>query len=432
MDNEKIKKNFIDAFSEMENDLTITKQELTEILENFIENEKKKVNDKKNLYLINTPESRIKNKDHFWSKLLRNGYIEKWNPSETSDYKLLLRENLSDLIGLRLLCYFEIDENEIFEELYEFLKSNSSFSCLKIDTVDKIINGTISKDHVYINKIQGKYKNRKSIDYCFEIQIKSLANDLWGEVDHEIIYKAKQYQYDSESTKEFSTNIHKNLIASDHQLYELLKRKYEENQLVNSLFFLKTEKLAFGKKKRDNINHIYHQFFNFFNGESDKKIIKEFVGESLIDPSINFKLVIPEKIDNALITFFSENVLNHYFSDDLEDVKKIVSNIYNFNDKQDFLVYITKNLFQDYLDLLQTQEEDTEDGVEEYDKEYVDSQLKTLPSIKDNKSLLDRYSNIFLGIKELSSFKNFTPADQNQIQFAYIKLVQNFTKETSK
>ena len=163
MDNEKIKKNFIDAFSEMENDLTITKQELTEILENFIENEKKKANDKKNLYLINTPESRIKNKDHFWSKLLRNGYIEKWNPSETSDYKLLLRENLSDLIGLRLLCYFEIDENEIFEELYEFLKSNSSFSCLKIDTVDKIINGTISKDHVYINKIQGKYKNRKSI-----------------------------------------------------------------------------------------------------------------------------------------------------------------------------------------------------------------------------------------------------------------------------
>lgn len=432
MDNEKIKKNFIDAFSEMENDLTITKQELTEILENFIENEKKKANDKKNLYLINTPESRIKNKDHFWSKLLRNGYIEKWNPSETSDYKLLLRENLSDLIGLRLLCYFEIDENEIFEELYEFLKSNSSFSCLKIDTVDKIINGTISKDHVYINKIQGKYKNRKSIDYCFEIQIKSLSNDLWGEVDHEIIYKAKQYQYDSESTKEFSTNIHKNLIASDHQLYELLKRKYEENQLVNSLFFLKTEKLAFGKEKRDNINHIYHQFFNFFNGESDKKIIKQFVGESLIDPSKNFKLVIPEKIDNALITFFSENVLNHYFSDDLEDVKKIVSNIYNFNDKQDFLVYITKNLFQDYLDLLQTQEEDTEDGDEEYDKEYVDSQLKTLPSIKDNKSLLDRYSNIFLGIKELSSFKHFTPADQNQIQFAYIKLVQNFTKETSK
>ena len=117
---------------------------------------------------------------------------------------------------------------------------------------------------------------------------------------------------------------------------------------------------------------------------------------------------------------------------DLEDVKKIVSNIYNFNDKQDFLVYITKNLFQDYLDLLQTQEEDTEDGDEEYDKEYVDSQLKTLPSIKDNKSLLDRYSNIFLGIKELSSFKHFTPADQNQIQFAYIKLVQNFTKETSK
>ena len=434
MDNDKIKDKFIDAFSELENDLRITKQELTEILENFIEDEKNKVNDKKTLYLINSPESRIKNKDHFWSKLLRNGYIEKWNPTEDSDYKMLLRENLSDLIGLRLLCYFEIDENEIFEKLHDFLKSNSSFSCLKIDTVDKVITGTISKDHVFINKIQGKYKNStNNDDYCFEIQIKSLANDLWGEVDHEIIYKAKQYQYDSESTKGFSTNIHKNLIASDHQLYELLKRKYEEDQLVNSLFFLKTEKLAFGKEKRDNINHIYHQFFNFFNGDSDKEIIKLFVAKSLIEPSKTFELSIPQNIDNTLITFFAENILNHYFSEDLEDVKKIASNIYSFSNKQVFLLYITKNLFQDYLELLETQtEDDTDDDHEEFDNEYVDSQLKTLPSIKDNKKILDRYSNIFLGIKELSHFKHFTPSEQNQIQFAYIKLVQNFTKESSK
>lgn len=433
MDNDKIKVKFLEAFSELENELRITKQELTEILECFIENEKKRVNDKKTLYLINSPESRIKNIDHFWSKLLRNGYIEKWNPTEDTDYKMLLRENLSDLIGLRLLCYFEIDENEIFENLEDFLNSNSSFSCLKVDTVDKVITGTISKDHIYINKIQGQFKNSKSENYCFEIQIKSLANDLWGEVDHEIIYKAKQYQYDSESTKEFSTNIHKNLIASDHQLYELLRRKYEEDQLVNSLFFLKTEKLAFGKEKRDNINHIYHQFFNFFNGECDKWKIKLFVGKSLIDPSRDFELSVPENINNALITFFSENILNHYFSDDLEDVEKIACNIYVFNSKQEFLVYITKNLFQDYLDLLRTQaKEEIEDSDEEYDKEYVDAQLRTLPSIKDNKSLLDRYSHIFLGIKELSDFKHFSPTEQNQIQFAYIKLVQNFTKETSK
>ncbi|MDZ5034438.1 hypothetical protein GNF81_17185, partial [Clostridium perfringens] len=68
-----------------------------------------------------------------------------------------------------------------------------------------------------IYRIDGLYQhNNRSIK--FELQIKSLVNIFWGEIEHKVIYKNNNYMLGDEFIKNIMLSIKENLYMIDRQL----------------------------------------------------------------------------------------------------------------------------------------------------------------------------------------------------------------------
>lgn len=137
---------------------------------------------------INTT-SRIKSPDSIREKLLRNNYYYIY-----SDYKDAI-ENLPDLIGIRIECRFIDDEKKIFNIIEnDFnIKTENGFYKSKLNSNIELQldekQPKIQKNGFEIYKIDGKYVIDKMHFINFELQIKSLVNIFWGEIDHSVLYK---------------------------------------------------------------------------------------------------------------------------------------------------------------------------------------------------------------------------------------------------
>lgn len=155
--------------------------------------------------------SRVKSSGSLKEKVLRNDYYRR----ELTPQDML--DNLSDLIGLRLECRFIKDEEEIYKILKAHFKLlNSNDSKISIDiTSDQPQN---QKNGFEIYRIDGIWKvNNKKIP--FEVQIKSLVNIFWGEIEHKIIYKNSSYMMIDSFIKDIMSSIKKNLTMIDYQLF---------------------------------------------------------------------------------------------------------------------------------------------------------------------------------------------------------------------
>ena len=103
-----IENKFLAAFDSINADVKNARKELVDKIEGIISTIRDDY--EKELLIVNTPESRIKHKDRFFAKFVRNNYVQKWGVNDnwtTNDYEKHLRENLSDLIGLRVVCYLK-------------------------------------------------------------------------------------------------------------------------------------------------------------------------------------------------------------------------------------------------------------------------------------------------------------------------------------
>ena len=58
----------------------------------------------------------------------------------------------------------------------------------------------------------------------FEVQVKSMINMFWGEIEHRIIYKNPSYFMVEQQVVESLVSIKENLNLVDHQLHDLYKR----------------------------------------------------------------------------------------------------------------------------------------------------------------------------------------------------------------
>ena len=155
-------------------------------------------------------ESRIKSIQSFREKIYRKDYIKNWNVSDDiRENQKLIVENLPDFIGFRITCFFWQDEEKIYNllKLY-YEQKNLNDIVLNFDENRKQKNG-----HT-INKLSGKYKQK----YCFEIQIKSVMHNMWGEVEHKTIYKNRNYDATISNKKLITEEIFNILQASDKQL----------------------------------------------------------------------------------------------------------------------------------------------------------------------------------------------------------------------
>jgi len=178
---------------------------------------------------------RIKSPESLREKILRHNLYLKFQTPEN------LLSNLSDLIGFRIECRFIEDENKIYEDIVNLFKieledgyyTNPLNSNIMLDLKTK--QPQKQKNGFEIYKIDGKYV-KDDISVNFELQIKSLVNIFWGEIDHRILYKNYNYMLTEDFFRDIMSSIKDNLSMIDRQLmlvYNHLRGMDSSNSLTN-------------------------------------------------------------------------------------------------------------------------------------------------------------------------------------------------------
>jgi putative GTP pyrophosphokinase len=147
---------------------------------------------------------------------------------------------LTDIMGLRIICPFieDVKTVETFIRNYcniveeERKGENLSFREFGYESIHFLI------------EIPQRLRRKYSIDqnFCCEVQIRTILQDAWAEVEHELVYKAEFSPYD-EPLKRKLAALNANLSLSDiifqeirdyqRQLHtELNKRRYTFNKRI--------------------------------------------------------------------------------------------------------------------------------------------------------------------------------------------------------
>ena len=177
-------------------------------------------------------ESRVKRIDTFEEKLFRKNYIQTWDVfTDKQENQAYIKHKLTDLIGLRVNCHFVAYESLI----YDFLSSTSDAQ-KPSGFVFNFDENTTQKNGNKIYKFSGVYKD----SYHFEVQIKSIIHNVWGEVEHKTVYKNPVFDGYIEKKRQISSTLHDTMMASDKELFTLFNMKETKTQLIQSLFFCET------------------------------------------------------------------------------------------------------------------------------------------------------------------------------------------------
>ncbi|MDO5041592.1 MAG: (p)ppGpp synthetase [Peptoniphilus sp.] len=160
---------------------------------------------------------RIKSEKSFKEKIIKNNFY-----LEYADVESMIM-NFSDLIGIRIECRFIKDEEKLFNlikntfniEVGKGYYKNALDSPISMKLSDK--QPQIQMNGFEIYKIDCKYQYGKN-SFNFELQIKSMVNVFWGEIDHKIIYKNYNYMIDETFFKDIMSTIKDSLYMIDRQL----------------------------------------------------------------------------------------------------------------------------------------------------------------------------------------------------------------------
>lgn len=172
--------------------------------------------------------SRIKGKESLKEKFIRNKYYLLYEDVEQA------MENLPDLIGLTLECRFISDEQELYQWLFQYFKKANTEFYQYIHNDDIYLNLTIPQPQYQRNgftiyRIDGYVEfNLQRIN--FELQIKSLIHSFWSEVEHQVVYKNKQFVVYDDFMKNILATIRDNLDVVDRQLQTVYKQLSNEIQ----------------------------------------------------------------------------------------------------------------------------------------------------------------------------------------------------------
>ncbi len=160
---------------------------------------------------------RIKSAESLREKILRHNFYMKYKTPED------LVDSLSDLIGFRIECRFIEDEARIYRDIVDLFEielengyyTNPLNSNISLNLGMK--QPQMQKNGFEIYKIDGRYKREDTI-INFELQIKSLVNIFWGEIDHRVLYKNFNYVITEDFFRDIMFSIKDNLGMIDRQL----------------------------------------------------------------------------------------------------------------------------------------------------------------------------------------------------------------------
>lgn len=175
---------------------------------------------------------RIKTEGSLKEKILRNNYyIKHKNPQE-------MMLNLSDLIGARIECRFIDDELSIYRQLTKIFNLTDDGKLFYNECDENIflkLDGKqpqIQKNGFKLFRIDGKYRIG-DVFITFELQIKSLVNVFWSEIEHKILYKNYNYLIIEDFFRDIMASIKDNLGMIDRQLKILYNHLSEVDEDTN-------------------------------------------------------------------------------------------------------------------------------------------------------------------------------------------------------
>ena len=181
---------------------------------------------KKSIKISSTPtyKNRIKSFSSYYKKILRQ------KPKEAAESKSLV--TLTDMMGIRVICAFLEDIDLVekqLEEVYdvkEIERKGSQQSFREFGYESR---------HVLIAIPEDCMPDDSSIylppDLVCEIQIRTILQDAWAEVEHELIYKSEFNPFDKPLRRKLAS-INASLTLADTIFQEI--RDYQ-NRLVSEL-----------------------------------------------------------------------------------------------------------------------------------------------------------------------------------------------------
>ncbi len=219
-----------------------------------------------------TYKSRVKSFNSYFKKVLR------LKPEQMEESKSLIY--LTDMMGIRMICAFLEDINiglEQIKNLFEIKeveikgaeKKFSEFGYESIHVLVKI-------PEEFKPPLTGKYEGLEPIsdEIVCEIQIRTILQDAWAEVEHELIYKIEFNPFDIPLRRKLAS-INASLTLADITFQEIrdyqnkLQRELDERRrsfysLADGFLNEKTE------KKEEDINRVSP----FVQGTIDDLLLK--------------------------------------------------------------------------------------------------------------------------------------------------------------
>lgn len=183
--------------------------------------------------------SRIKTRDSLKEKILRNNLYRE-APADRIVFEM------HDIIGVKLECRFFKDEAFLYRKICEVfcVDLGDGMFCPEGKKAIRLNLGAPQperqKNGYAIYRIDGNVAYAGET-YNFELQIKSLVNSFWSEIEHKLIYKNNRLSQFDSIMKEMLDYTHESLSGIDHQLNLIFDRvsnntiSYQQEQLRGML-----------------------------------------------------------------------------------------------------------------------------------------------------------------------------------------------------
>ncbi len=318
---------FIEESIEMLNSMSSTLELIGDELEEYFE----KILDFKEEDYLNI-KSRVKSESSLREKIIRNRYLKKYNEAE----KLI--HNLSDLIGVRIECRFIEDENKIYKALKKyFSKSDDKVYFYNKDNPNITLKlgekqPKKQKNGFEIYRIDGEF-NYLDRQIKFELQIKSLVNIFWSEIEHKVIYKNNTYLLEDRFLKDMMKSIKNNLTMIDNQLLNIYKN-FNRGQVEHSnnnkkelgKLLAKMTYDTFSTKMKESIGFVVdfkkpcETIINYSFSKNDEDIDEDLFVDLMINGLGRINDISKKDIDfNKPIKFETSPILNDEFERKLGD-----------------------------------------------------------------------------------------------------------------
>jgi putative GTP pyrophosphokinase len=230
---------------------------------------------KENNIRVHSVTSRVKDKDSLRKNIGK------------SEKQLAKLEEIPDISGLRIITYFADDVNVVAKMIEKEFDVNEQLSVNKIDLLDPDRFGYVSLHYVVkLSESRLKLTEYKRFIACqCEIQIRSILQHAWAEIEHDLGYKSKlaipkeirrrfsrlaglleiadaEFDQIRDSLLQYEKEVPDQIIAAPQRV---LINKASLNSLISTSSIVKELDEKIAKATNSNISGHYHDIEDLLN-----------------------------------------------------------------------------------------------------------------------------------------------------------------------